>query len=93
MWDSPSNPHPADFPIGSAESRAEARAILKRQPIFIVDFGTLPISMPNYEEVLRDWKDEGDRYAHEQMRDSTLFRCAILKDSNDFKRIKARSAK
>jgi hypothetical protein len=87
-----SNPHPADFPLGSAESRAAARVILSRQPIFIVDTDTLPIpseSLPTYEELLRDWKDEGDRYTHEQRRDSTLCRCAILKDSEEFRRVKA----
>jgi hypothetical protein len=88
-----SNPigRPADFPLGSAQSRAAARALLSRQPIFIVDFGTLPISLPSYEEILRDWKDEGDRYTHEQMRDNTLFRCAVLKDSDSFRRIKESS--
>jgi hypothetical protein len=83
--------HPADFPVGSAQSRAAARALLSCQPVFIVDFGTLPISSPSYEEILRDWKDEGDRYTHEQMRDNTLFRCAVLKDSDRFRRIKASS--
>jgi hypothetical protein len=85
--------HPADFPLGSAESFAAARALLSRQQIFIVDFGTLPISLVSYEEILRDWKDEGDRYTHEQMRGNTLFRCAVLKDSDCFRRIKASSTK
>jgi hypothetical protein len=79
-----SNPHPADFLLGSAESRAAARAMLSHQTIFIVDTVTLPIpsgSLPTYEELLLDWKDEGDRYTHEQRRDNTLCRCATLKDS------------
>ena len=91
-----SNARPADYPLGSAESRAAARVILSRQPIFIVDTGTLPIpfeSLPSYEELLRDWKDEGDRYTHEQRRDSTLCRCAILKDSEEFRRVKEGSVK
>jgi hypothetical protein len=94
--DSNSSSHPADFPLGSAESRAAARAMLSRQPIFIVDTGTLPIaleSLPSYEELMRSWKDEGDRYTHEQRRDNTLFRCAIPKESDEFRRIKEGSAK
>jgi hypothetical protein len=58
-----------------------------------VDFGTLPIPLPSFEEILRDWKDEGDRYTHEQRRDNTVFRCAILKDSDDFGRLNMSSAK
>jgi hypothetical protein len=50
-------------------------------------------SLPSYEELLRDWKDEGDRYTHEQRRDSTLCRCAILKDSVEFRRVKAGAVK
>jgi hypothetical protein len=91
-----SNPHPADFPLGSAESRGAARVILSRQSFFIVDTGTLPIpaeSLPTYKELLRDWKDEGDRYTHELRRDNTLCRCAILKDSEEFRRVKAGSVK
>jgi hypothetical protein len=66
--------------------------MLSHQPITIVDFGTLPIAfecLPSYEELLRDWKDEGDRYTHELLRDNTLHRSAILKDSNEFRRIRA----
>jgi len=88
-----SGPHPADFPLGSAESRAAARALLSCQPITVVDFGTLPMPLPTYEEILRDWKDEGDCYTHEQRRDSTLLRRAILKDSDAFRRIRASSPK
>lgn len=73
----------------SAESRAAATAWLPRQPIFIVDFGTLPICLPSYEKILRDWKEEGDPLHHVKMRDNTLFRCAVLKDSDGFGRIKA----
>jgi hypothetical protein len=65
--------------------------MLLHQPIFIADTGTLPIpgeSLPTYEELLLDWKDEGDRYTHEQRRDNTLCRCAILKDSEEFRRVK-----
>ena len=93
VWDSNSSPHPADFPLGSAESRAAARAMLSHQPIMIVDSGTLPIfydGLPSCEELLRDWKDEGDRYTHELLRDNTLHRSAILKDSNEFRRIRTR---
>jgi hypothetical protein len=67
--------------------------LLSRLPLFIVDSGTLPISLPSYEEILRDWKDEGDRYTHEQMRDNALFRCAVLKDSDNFRSIKASATK
>lgn len=87
-----SKPHPADFPLGSAESRAAARALLSRQSIFIVDFGTLPTLLPRYEVILRDWKDEGDRYTEETMRDRTLFRRSVLKDSDAFTRVKEDSA-
>ena len=89
---SKSSVHPGDFPLGSAESRAAARAMLSHRPITIIDFGNLPIAfeyLPSYEELLRDWKDEGDRYAHELLRDNTLHRSAILKDSNEFRRIRA----
>jgi hypothetical protein len=85
--------HPADSPLGSARSRAAARALLLSQPIFVVDFGTLPMpveDLPTYEELLRDWDDQDDRYTHEERVDSTLFRSAILKDSEAFRRIKAR---
>ena len=96
LCDSNSRSHPADFPLGSTESRAAARALLSRQPIFVVDTGTLPIppeELPSYEQLMRSWKDEGDRYSHEQRRDSTLCRCAILKDSGEFRRVKAGSVK
>jgi hypothetical protein len=83
-----SSPHPADFPLGSAVSRAAARAFLSRQPITILDFGDLPFPLPSFEELLRDWKDEGDRYTEETMRGRVLFRRSILKDSDDFKRVK-----
>jgi len=59
----------------------------------VVDCHTLPISLVSYDEILRGWKDEGDRYTHEQIRNNTLFRCAVLKDSGDFKRIKSSSTK
>lgn len=94
--DSNSSSHPADFPLGSAGSRAATRALLCCQPIFIVDFGTLPIppeTLPSYEELLWDWKDEGDRYTHELRRNNTRCRCAILKDSKEFRRVKAGSVK
>ena len=84
-------PHPADSPLGSAESRAAARALLS-QSIFIVDCGTLPTPLPDYEEILRDWKDEGDRYTEETMRDRTLFRRSVLKDSDALRRVKEDSA-
>ena len=67
--------------------------MLSHQPIMIVDSGTLPIfydGLPSCEELLRDWKDEGDRYTHELLRDNTLHRSAILKDSNEFRRIRTR---
>ena len=80
---------PGDFPLGSAASRAAARTLLLRQPITAVDFGTLPIPLPSFEEILRE--EEGDRYTHEQRRDSTVFRCAILKDSDAFRRLNASS--
>jgi hypothetical protein len=83
--------HPSNFPLGSVESRAAARAILSRKVVLILDFGTLPISpkfLPTYQELLQAWKDEGDRYTHEQIRGSTLSRRAILKDSDEFRRIK-----
>jgi hypothetical protein len=89
---SKSSANPGDFPLGSAESRAAARAMLSHRPITIVDSGTLPIfydCLPSYEELLRDSKDEGDRYTHELLRDNTLHRSAILKDSNEFRRIRA----
>jgi hypothetical protein len=95
IWESNSRPRPADFPLGSAESRAAARAIVSHRPITIVDSGTLPIAfecLPSYQELLRDWKNEGDRYSHELLRDNTLCRCAILKDSNEFRRIRAASS-
>jgi hypothetical protein len=85
---------PADFPLGSVGSRAAARAMLLRRPLFVVDFDTLPIPtefLPTFEELLRDWKDDGDRYTHEMIRDDVLFRSAILKDSEAFKRIKRRA--
>jgi hypothetical protein len=83
--------HPSNFPLGSAESRAAARVILSRKLVVTVDFGTLPISsefLPSYQELLQGWKDEGDRFTHEQITGSTLFRYSILKDSDEFKRIK-----
>jgi hypothetical protein len=83
--------HPSNFPLGSAESRAAARVILSRKLVVTVDFGTLPISsefLPSYQELLQGWKDEGDRFTHEQIIGSTLFRYSILKDSDEFKRIK-----
>jgi hypothetical protein len=83
-----SRPHPADFPLGSAESRAAARALMARQPIYVMDFGTLPTLLPSYEEILRFWKDEGDRYTEETMRDRTLCRRSVLKDSDAFRRLK-----
>jgi hypothetical protein len=85
-----SSVHPANFTLGTAESRAAARVMLSQQSVLVVDLGTLPIPsefLPTYEELLMDWKDEGDRYTHEQRRDNTLFRCAILKDSDQFRRI------
>lgn len=85
-------PHPADFPLGSAESRAAARALLAHQPSFILDFGTLPILLHGYEEILRNWKDEGDRYTEETMRGRTLCRRSVLKDSDALRRLKEESA-
>ena len=82
---------PRDFSLGSAASRAAARTLLLRQPIAVVDFVTLPIPLPSFEETLRDWKDEGDRYTQEQRRDNTVYRCAILKDSDAFRRLNASS--
>lgn len=58
-----------------------------------MDFGTLPIPyefLPTHEEILRDWKDCGDRYTHEQKRDTVLFKCTIMKDSDEFRFIKDR---
>jgi hypothetical protein len=88
-----SRPRPADFPVGSPESRAAARALLSRQPIFILDFGTLPMLLPSYEEILRNWKDEGDRYTEETIRDRTLCRRSVLKDSNAFRHLTEDSVK
>jgi hypothetical protein len=88
-----SRPHPADFPLGSPESRAAARALLSRQPMFILDFGTLPVLLPSYEEILRNWKDEGDRYTEETMRDRTLSRRSVLKDSDAFRRLTEETVK
>jgi hypothetical protein len=86
-------PHPADFPLGSPESRAATRALLAHQPIFILDCGTLPMLLPSYEEILRNWKDEGDRYTEETMRDRTLCRRSVLKDSDAFRRLTEESVK
>jgi hypothetical protein len=88
-----SRPHPADFPLGSAESRAAARALMAREPIYVLVLGTLPTLLPSYGEILRDWKDEDDRYTEETMRDRTLCRRSVLKDSDAFRRLKEASAK
>jgi len=93
LYSSPANSsvHPANFTLGTAESRAAARVMLSRQSVLVVDLGTLPILsefLPTYEELLQCWKDEGDRYTHEKRRDNTLFRCAILRDSDEFRRIR-----
>jgi hypothetical protein len=93
LSDSYSKLHPADFPLGTVESRAAARAVLSRQPIFILDSGTLPSALPSYEEIVRNWKDEGDRYTEEKMRGRTLFRASVLKDSDALRRLKEDSAK
>jgi hypothetical protein len=86
--------HPTDFPLASVRSRGAARALLSRRPQFIVDFETLPIPIgdpPTFEELLRDWEDQGDRYTCEQLRDNTLFRCAILKTSDTSRLIKGQA--
>jgi hypothetical protein len=83
--------HPSNFALGSAESRAAARALLSRKLVVTIDFGTLPTSsefLPTYQELLQGWKEEGDRYTHEQITGNTLFRYCVLKDSDEFKRIK-----
>jgi len=87
---------PIDFPLGSAQSRAAAIAMLSHRAITVVDSGTLPIPyehLPSHKELLRDWKDEGDRYTHELLRENTLHRSAILKDSNEFRHIRASCGK
>jgi hypothetical protein len=38
--------------------------------------------LPSCEEVVRNWKDEGDHYTEEMMRGTTLFRSSVLKDSD-----------
>jgi hypothetical protein len=91
-----SSVHPANFTLGTAESRAAVRVMLSHQSVLFIDLGTLPILSefpPTYEELLKDWKDEGDRYTHDQRRDNTLFRCAILKDSDEFRSIKESAIK
>jgi hypothetical protein len=82
-------PRPSDFLLGSAASRAAARALLLRQPTTVVDFGTLPLPLPSFEELLGDWQDERDRYTHEQLRDNSQSRCTILKNSDEFRIIRA----
>jgi hypothetical protein len=85
---------PGDFPLGSPKSRAAARAMLTAPPKFILDFGTLAIDaqfLPTYEEFLRDWKDDGDRYTNEEVRAETLFRCAILKNSREMQLIREKA--
>jgi hypothetical protein len=86
-----SSAHPANFTLGTTESRAAARVMRSRQSVPVVDLGTLRILsefLPTYEELLKGWRDEGDRYTHEKTRGNTLFRCAILKDSDEFRRIR-----
>lgn len=89
-------PNPANFPISSTESRAAARGMLSLRPVWVINLGALPVTrefLPTYKQLLSEWQDGGDRYTHEATTDDILHRWAILKDSDDFRRIKAGSSK
>lgn len=88
-------PRPEDFPLGSPQSRAAARALLetrKSGPKIILRVsrigGTPDELLPTYEELQREWTDAGDRFVRDKSPGGgVIFRDEIMKDSPDFRRI------
>jgi hypothetical protein len=88
---------PGDFPIGSLESRAAARAQLDAHPYDIVamETGDLPRAFGpqlDRKELLRDYEDRGDHYVKEEIRTlesgrRCLYRDTVYKDSDQYRRI------
>jgi hypothetical protein len=81
---------PGDFPIGSVQSRAAARAMFAEQVSddFVVDMSGLPSLSPT---PLTEYVDCGECIVHEVVRDSgggrTRHRRIIRKDSEDRKAV------
>ena len=80
---------PGDFPIGSVQSRAAARAMFAERVSddAIVDMSGLPSSFPT---PLTEYVDCGDCIAHEVIRTNegtrTIFRRVIRKDSEEYRK-------
>jgi hypothetical protein len=99
MKPSNSEPHnelrPEDFPLGSPQSRAAARALLETREsgpkiILIVSCigGTPDERLPTYEELQREWTDAGDRFVRDKRPGGgVILRDEIKKDSRDFRRV------
>jgi hypothetical protein len=80
---------PGNFPIGSLESRAAARAIFAERVLddTVVDMSGLPALFPT---PLAEYVDRGDYIEHEVIRINngkrTIFRRVIRKDSEEYKK-------
>ena len=84
------NLRPGDFPIGSVQSRAAARAMFAEQVSddFVVDMSGLPSCFSHTP--LAEYVDCGDRIVHEVVRTNegtrTIFRRTIRKNSEEYRR-------
>lgn len=91
LWSKQLVPKAGDFPLGSSESRAAARAMLSKRPLIrSLRIGNLPVPfelLPSYEQLMRDWKDEGDCYIWEEIRGDVIIEHEVYKDSDAFRRI------
>ena len=80
---------PGNFPIGSLESRAAARAMFAERVLddSIVDMSGLPALFPT---PLAEYADRGDHIEHEVIRTNdgkrTIFRRVIRKDSEEYEK-------
>jgi hypothetical protein len=80
---------PGDFPIGSVQSRAAARAMFAEQvsDVFVVDSSGLPSLIPT---PLSEYVDYGDCIVREVIRDGgsgrTIHRRTIRKDTEEYRK-------
>jgi hypothetical protein len=80
---------PGNFPIGSLESRAAARAMFAKRVLddTVVDMSGLPTLFPT---PLVEYMDRGDYIEHEVIRTNngtrTIFRWIIRKESREYEK-------
>ena len=80
---------PGDFPIGSVQSRAAARAMFAERVSddLGVDMSGLPSLIPT---PLAEYADRGDHIEHEVIRNNegtrTIYRRVIRKDSEEYRK-------